>query len=65
MNQIEIVGMKIDSHPVSVPTGLSDLLTNTWVRGRKKSQVIDEYERKVITRDGQFITKLTKEVQAK
>ncbi len=57
--QIEVSSIKIDSHPVQVPVGLSDLLSITWVKDRRKSDVLNGYDRQVIARDGQFVTKLT------
>ncbi|MED1904855.1 hypothetical protein [Cytobacillus firmus] len=60
MNVIKIVSISIDSHSVTVPVGLSELLAGTWVKNRKPSDVMKEYDRQVIQRDGQIVTRLTK-----
>jgi hypothetical protein len=57
---IEVTSLKLDDHFVPVPKGLSELLTGTWVKDRKKSDVTNEYDRQVIKKNGQLITKLTK-----
>ena len=56
---IEVIGLKLENHTVPVPVGLSELLANAWV---KTSTVIPnkEYDRQVIKRGDQLVTRLKK-----
>lgn len=56
---IEVVNLKIGSHSVPAPPGLSELLENTWVT-TKTERYDNDYERQVIKRNNQFITILKK-----
>jgi hypothetical protein len=58
--KINITSIKIDENFVPVPTGLSELLANTWTTKRKESNAMKDYNRSVIKKDGHFVTVLTK-----
>lgn len=57
---IAVTSLKIDGHSVPVPEGLSELLANTWNAEKREKDCIQEYDRKVIKRDGKFVTLLTR-----
>lgn len=59
---ITITGMSLDGHSVQVPAGLSDLLNSSgaWVKGRREPEVLNQYNRQVVSRDGNLVTILTK-----
>ena len=56
---IEITGLKLDGHSVQVPVGLSELTSKCWVK-KKETIGNTDYDRKVINREGQFVTILKK-----
>lgn len=60
MNQITLTSLEIDGHYVEIPVGLSELLTTTWVAVPEESKYLKSYNRKVVKKDGQFVTLLTK-----
>lgn len=60
MAAVEITSIKVDGHQVPVPVGLSELLSNSWVKERKQSDALNGYDRQIINRDGQLITRLSK-----
>ena len=57
---ITITSMAIDGREVPVPVGLSELVTNCWVKERNPCELMQEYDREVIKRDGHLVTRLTK-----
>lgn len=62
MVEITITSMKIGDYEVPPPHGLSELINRAGAWGIKKEDSIisKEYDRKVIKRDGQLVTILTK-----
>lgn len=60
LTAVEITNIKINSHQVPVPVGLSELLSSTWVKERKETDALNGYDRQVINRNGQLITRLSK-----
>jgi hypothetical protein len=59
--QIMITGLKLDSHEVSVPIGLSELLQGCWGEPQIRSDVPKGYQRRVVVKDNRLVTLLTKE----
>lgn len=59
---ITITGIWLEGHSVTVPTGLSELVNAAGAWGIRKNEpsIIEQYDRKVIKRDGCFVTVLTK-----
>lgn len=62
---IVVTEMKVGNHKVSVPEGLSELLNDSWVKGKRNSVVNEEYDRVVEYKNGHFVTKLIKKVEVK
>lgn len=60
LSKISVSSLKIDGHSVPVPEGLSELLESTWVSSREEKDLLKKYDRKVIQRNGNFVTLLTK-----
>lgn len=58
--KINITSIKIDENSVPVPVGLSELLSDTWSTNREESNVMKDYNRTVMKKDGHFVTVLTK-----
>lgn len=58
---IKVTGMKLDGHEAPVPSGLSELLKNTWTKEPRK---LDEsHDRHVERRNGRWVTVLTKKAE--
>jgi hypothetical protein len=58
---IKITGMAIEGLSIPVPAGLSEILSSAgvWVKQPRESNFIQEYDRRVERRDGNFVTVLT------
>ncbi|MBO0961488.1 hypothetical protein J1P26_17415 [Neobacillus sp. MM2021_6] len=57
---ITITEMKVGEFPVPVPVGLSELLNGCWIKEKKHTATDNGYDRLVVCKDGQLITKLVK-----
>lgn len=63
--EIIVTGISLDDKKVSLPAGLSELLNSAGAWGRKKeADLLNQYERKVIFRNGHYVTQLTKKEDA-
>lgn len=57
---IKITGISLDGHCIRVPNGLSELLNASGAWGiRKKTSVLEQYNRKVEKRGEELVTILT------
>jgi hypothetical protein len=57
---LKITGIELEGHEISVPAGLSEILTNGKAWGVKKEKLNVGYSREIIERDGKLITVLRK-----
>lgn len=66
MEDLEVTHIKLESHSIPIPAGLTDLLNDSrvWVLKQKgdtieDQQFLNHYERKVSLEDGKLRTYLT------